>query len=112
MDTLARMEQELRNGDTGTYLVITATGSHYVLDMAAKTVTRQMAVTAPRLDYLEIGFTELRRDGEPVQLHMLEACRVGLSALLWIQVRDDHITTLRTTSPVVQIQELAPASDE
>lgn len=112
VNTLARLKQELRNDDKGTYLVTTATGSHYVLDLNARTVSRQMAATAPRLDYLQAGFSKLRRDGESVELHMIEHCVIGESAHYWIQVREDHVVTLRMTSPVVRIEELAPIDDE
>lgn len=71
-----------------------------------------MAATAPRLDYLPVGFSELRRDGEAVDLLMVERCSMGESGRFWLQIRDDHITTLRTTSPIVQIEDLAPAGDE
>lgn len=100
------MKQELRNDEAGCYLVTTATGSQYVLDLTARTVMRHMAATAPIIDYLEAGFSQLRRDGETLELLMLESCAVGASAHYWIQVRDDHIPTLRTTSPVVRIQAL------
>lgn len=106
------MKQELTNDDQGTYLVTTATGSHYVLDLTARTMSRQMAATAPRFDYLEAGFSTLRRDGEAVDLLMVERCSMGESGLFWLQIRDDHITTLRTTSPIVRIEDLAPAGDE
>jgi hypothetical protein len=97
------MMQELRNDDAGRYLVITATGSHYVLDLTARTVKRHMAASAPIVDFLDAGFSQLRRDGETLELLMLESCAVGASARYWVQVRDDHIPTLRTTSPVVWI---------
>lgn len=98
------MTRELRNDDVGRYLVTTATGSQYVLDMTARTVSRRMAATAPLIDYLDTGFSRLRRDGEPLELLMLESCAVGASARYWIQVRADHVVTLRTTSPVVRIE--------
>lgn len=101
------MTEELRNDDAGRYLVTTATGSHYVLDLTARTVKRQMAATAPLLDYLDAGFSQLRRDGETLALLMLESCCVGTSARYWIQVREDHLPTLRTTSPVVRIETLS-----
>jgi hypothetical protein len=97
------MMQELRNDDSGRYLVTTATGSQYLLDLTARTVRRQMAATTPIVDYLEAGFSHLRRDGETLELLMLESCAVGASARYWIQVRDDHIPTLRITSPVLRI---------
>lgn len=103
------MTQELRNDDAGCYLVTTATGSQYVLDLTARTVKRQMAASAPLLDYLDAGFSQLRRDGETLELLMLESCAVGASARYWIQVRDDHIPTLRMTSPVVRIDTLNPS---
>ena len=57
MATLAAMDkQELSNDYQGTYLVTTATGSRYMIDLTARTMRRQMAATAPRLDYLPAGF--------------------------------------------------------
>lgn len=102
------MVQELRNDGTGRYLVTTATGSHYVFDMTTRTVSRKMAAIAPLVDYLDAGLSQLRRDGELLQLLLLESCAVAASARFWIQVRDDHIVTLRTTSPVVGIVALEP----
>jgi hypothetical protein len=100
------MTRELRNDDVGRYLVTTATGSQYVLDMTARTVSRRMAATPPLIEYLDAGFSRLRRDGETLELLMLESCAVGDSARYWIQVRADHIPTLRMTSPVVRIEAL------
>lgn len=102
------MLRELRNDDEGRFVVTTATGSQYVLDLTARTVKRVMAATAPLIEYLDVGFSQLRRDGEPLELLMLESCSVGAPARYWIQVRDDHIVTLRTTSPVVHIDALDP----
>lgn len=98
--------QRLLNNDEGRYLVTTATGSQYLVDLGSRTLQRKMAATAPLLDYLEAGFSQLRRDGEALELLMLEACTVGANATFWVQVRDDHIPTLRTTSPVVRIDRL------
>jgi hypothetical protein len=105
------MVQELRNDDSGRYLVTTATGSHYVLDLTARTVKRAMAATAPLREYMDVGFSQLRRDGEGLELLMLELCAVGAPARYWIQARDDHIVTLRTTSPVVRIVALNPSEE-
>jgi hypothetical protein len=97
------MTRELRNDDVGRYLLTTATGSQYVLDLTARTVSRRMAATPPLVEYLDAGFSQLRRDGETLELLMLESCAVGESARYWIQVRADHVVSLRTTSPVVRI---------
>lgn len=102
------MVQELRNDDAGRYLVTTATGSQYLLDLTARTVQRVMAATAPLLEYLDVGFSQLRRDGESLELLMVESCTVGWPARYWLQIRADHVVTLRTTSPVVDIVALDP----
>jgi hypothetical protein len=106
------MKQELRNDDEGQFLVTTATGSQYLLDMTARTIHRKMAATAPLLDFLEAGFSQLRRDGEALELLMIEHCILGESARYYIQVRNDHIITFRMTSPVVRIEELNKAENE
>lgn len=98
------MRQELHNDDEGRYLVTTATGSQYELDLTARTVRRHMAATAPVLSFLDAGFSQLRRDGETVELLMLESCAVGASARYWLQIRADHIPTFRMTSPVIRIE--------
>ena len=82
----------------------TATGSQYVFNLDDRTVSRKMAATAPLEDFLDAGFSHLRREGEELELLMLEACEVGVPAVFWIQVRDDHIPTFRTTSPVAGIE--------
>lgn len=97
------MNQELHNDDKGRYIITTATGSHYCLDLDSRTMVREMAATAPLVDFLDVGFSQLRRDGESIQLLMVEHCKVGEPARLWIQVRDGAVT-LRTTSPVVRIE--------
>lgn len=65
-----------------------------------------MAETAPLVDFLDVGFSRLRRDDETLELLMVEECRVGEPAKLWLQVRSDAVVTLRTTSPVVRIEPL------
>lgn len=81
-------------------------GSQDVVNLEYRTISRKMAATAPLVDFLDAGFSKLRRDGEALELLMLEFCEVGSSALFWIQVRNDHIPTSRTTSPVVRIEPL------
>lgn len=100
------MVTELHNDDAGRYRVSTATGSLYLLNLTARTLTRYTAETAAVKDYLDASFSRLRRDGEALELLMLESCKIGASARYWIQVCDDHVVTLRTTSPVVRIDAL------
>ena len=77
-----------------------------MVDLDNRTILRTMAATAPLVDFLGAGFSQLRRDGEPLELLMLECCKVGAPAFFWVQVRNDHIPTFRATSPVVRIQPL------
>jgi hypothetical protein len=100
------MPRAISNDSTGRFLVTTATGSQYVVNLDDHTITRKMAATAPLLDFLDAGFSQLRREGEALELLMLESCEVRGPALFWIQVRNDHIPTFRMTSPVVGIEAL------
>lgn len=100
------MPRAISNDGTGRFLVTTATGSQYVVDLDDRTISRKMAATAPSVDFLDAGFSQLRRDGEALELLMLESCAVGGPALFWVQVRHDQIPTFRTTSPVVRIEPL------
>lgn len=101
------MRLELRNDDAGRYLVTTARGSQDELDLTGRTVKRQMAAISPIVDFLDACFSQLRRDGETVELLMLESCVVGASARCWLQTRADHVPTLRMTSPVMRIEHMA-----
>lgn len=100
------MPRAISNDATGRFLVTTATGSQYVVNLDNRTISRKMAATPPLVDFLDAGFSKLRRDGEALGLLMLESCEVGGPALFWIQVRNDHIPTFRMTSPVVGIEPL------
>lgn len=65
-----------------------ATGSEYLIDLTARTVKRQMAAVAPLDDFLDAGFSRLRRDGETLELLMLRTWAVGTSAIRWVALRD------------------------
>lgn len=106
------MSQELHNDDKGQYLITTATGSHYRLDLDRRTASRQMAATAPVTDFMDVQPTLLRRDAETVELLMVDECRVGQPAKLWLQIRADSAVTLRTTSPVVRIEPLGTGHEK
>lgn len=100
------MPRSISNDGTGRFLVTTATGSEYVVNLDDRTISRKMAATAPLVDFLDAGLSKLRHEGEALELLMLEFCAVRSSALFWIQVRNDHIPTSRTTSPLVRIEPL------
>ncbi|MCY1240618.1 hypothetical protein D9M72_534730 [compost metagenome] len=82
----------------------TATGSEYLVNLPARTVKRRMATAAPLYDFLEATFWQLRRDGDTLELLLLKTWAVGISALRWVVIRDDRMSTLRRTSPVVKIK--------
>ena len=99
------MQQEIFNDSTGRFSVKTSTGSEYILSLLEhRNISRRMAAVAPLDSYLSAGLSQLRRDGDDLELLMIEVCRVGAPARFWIQVRNDHIPMLRTTSPVVEIR--------
>ena len=100
------MPRAISNDGAGRFLVTTATGSQYVVNLDDRTIARKMAATAPSVDFLDAGFSQLRRDGEALGLLLLESCEIGSSAVFWIQVRDDHLPTVRMTSPVICIEPL------
>lgn len=102
------MIRELGNDDTGRYLVTTATGSLYVLDLTDRTMERRPYSQVQRPAFRDVAPSRLRRDSEVLELLMLQSCRVGEPAQCWIQIRDDHVPTLRTTSPVVSIDAAEP----
>lgn len=93
----------LRNNDPGRYIVSTASGSEYTVDLDRRTVTRRVAATNPLVDFLDVPMAVLRRDTEELELLMLERLEVGHEAKLWLQVRQDHVPTLRTSTPVIRI---------
>jgi hypothetical protein len=100
---LGIMILELRNNDIGRFALYTATGSEYLLDLDKRTLTRTIHKVAPLVDFLDAGFSVLRRDGETLPMLLLERLKVGYPASFFLQIRDDHVPTSRTTSPVVRI---------
>lgn len=100
---LEDMILELRNDDVGRFAVHTATGSEYLLDLDKRTLRRTIGAAAPLVDFLVAGFSVLRRDGETLPLLLLERLKVGYPGSFFLQIRDDHIPTSRTTSLVVRI---------
>lgn len=68
---------------------------------------RLPVATLPAEGFQSLASSQLRRDGEELELLMLVVCQVGTPAQFWIQIRTDGIPTLRTTSPVVCINQLS-----
>lgn len=99
---------ELSEADTGTYKVVTASGTVYFLDLTRpfRTLTR-----LPLEEDADPGFdlapaSILRRDGETLRLLKLDTLQVGDRGSLWVDVREDGVLTWRGTTPVISITEL------
>lgn len=102
------MMEELIDTDSGTYRIRTATGSHYLLDLDGRTLTRLRAAVEMAPDYAGMEPAELRRDGEQLDLHRVITCRVGERAVFVIQLREDpSAVTVRDTSEVQAIVALS-----
>lgn len=63
-----------------------------------------MAATAPLNNFLDGGFLLLRRNAETLDLLVLKTWAIGISAILWVVIRDDHTPTPKRTSSVVKIK--------
>lgn len=102
------MMEELIDTDIGTYRIRTATGSHYLLDLDGRTLTRLRAAVEMAPDYAGMEPAELRRDGEQLDLHSVVVCRVGKRGVFAIQLRDTpSVVTVRDTSEVLEITALS-----
>lgn len=111
-ETLLHMVEltgRLTDGDAGLWQVTTASGSIYLLDLAAgrSAMTRLPARTYPLGDYARIPVADLRRDGETVPLLSIGQLQLGQPGALLIDVRGDGVATVRNTTPVISIERLA-----
>lgn len=87
---------------------VTTETSVYLLDLDDRRITRVPDAGAgppPGLDAPPIA--ALRRDHEPVPLLSLISCTIGEPMRMLIDVRRDGVGTLRTTTIVRQLRELA-----
>lgn len=102
------MIEELGNTDTGSYRLRTGTGSHYLLDLDGRTLTRLGAAVEMAPEFVGMEPAELRRDGEQLDLHSVIVCRVGERAVFVLQLREDpSVVTVRNTSLVQEIMALS-----
>lgn len=93
----------------GAFRIRSATGSLYLLDLTASTLTRFVAAVEPAVDHLDVGMICLRRDGQALPVQQIIRLEVGQPALFLLQVRtnEPEVPTLRATSRVVEIRRLA-----
>lgn len=101
--------RQLFGGDTGTFLLTTASGSQYLLDLDERTIARfQAHAFDPDRSW---PTALLRRDTEAIRLVQLLDCRVGASLLATIDLRRDGILTLRNTTPLLSIERIGADGD-
>ncbi|KQQ28653.1 hypothetical protein [Frondihabitans sp. Leaf304] len=80
---------------TGVYLVVTLTGSHYRIDFDQKTATR-----FPDPDDADPA-KNLRQDENERPLLRMGALEIGHDLVMVLNIRGDGIPTVRRTTPVV-----------
>ena len=94
---------------SGTYRVTTATGSVYdlVIGSEGSTLTRRPGELPvhPSMDGAETS--PLRRDTEAITVLAVHQLVVGQPAVFVLDLRRDGIPTVRTTSPVLTINQIS-----
>ncbi|MDY7528151.1 MULTISPECIES: hypothetical protein [unclassified Cryobacterium] len=96
------MLTSLSDGSTGRYLVATASGSLYRLDLDRRVMSR-----VPEFG-VESRLHRLRRDGEDVDLLELVQCEVGKRMILRINLAAPGVwMTTRASTEVKRIENLA-----
>lgn len=106
---------EVAHEDDGVWLVTTESGSKYVLDLDAMTVTRLAAEEPVDQQAAARWYVSLpmRRDGEtlPVVTIAGGSIKVGECARLVlgnVDNYDGYVSTIRETTPILEIRRLQP----
>ena len=81
-------------------MIVQTTTAVYVIDTATKMLTRYRREEAPD-DWP--ASSHLRKDGESVPYSTMGTLRVGQPAQFLLQLRDDGVQTIRTTTPILAI---------
>lgn len=95
-------QQDVQVGETGVWAVSTETAT-YIVNLDEKTLQRTPAQDAPE----GTSVSQLRKDTKAVPLLQLEKCVVGEPMTALIDVRGDGVSTVRRTTIVQQVAELA-----
>jgi hypothetical protein len=92
--------------DSGSYLVRTASGALYDVDLDAGTLHRRPADQEPDLALADAS-EDMRRDGETLKLLSIAVCTVGVSAVFAIDLGVDGVpVTTRFTTAVASIDKV------
>lgn len=94
----------------GRWLMRTASGSSYLLDLDEKTAQRIQGSTNADPERAFHFSQPLRRDGDALPLVAMEPVRLRESAFLLLSQVDDYegyVNTTRMTTPVTSVEEMA-----
>ena len=97
-----QIDSRIASGE-GKWLIVTASGSEYSLDLDGMTITRHWGVHPPVDDHIA---TELRRDGQAIPLEQIITCEVGVWGEFVLNLRGDGIFTYRRTTAIESIQRI------
>lgn len=90
-------------------MIVETESAIYALDLAAMTLQRHprpepIVVENPR-DGLPAYVASLRKDGEGIPFEFLAPLEIGKPAQFILQIRDDGVRTIRTTTDIISIRE-------
>ncbi|MDJ0354406.1 hypothetical protein [Pseudarthrobacter sp. PH31-O2] len=93
----------------GAYRVRTASGTLYCVDLDSvpRTVVRLAEDLPPTDNYKNLTPSELRKDGDEIPLLGIVELAVGMRGAMWLDIRNDGVSTFRDTTPVLSISRLA-----
>lgn len=88
-------------------MIVETESAVYVLDLAAMKLRRTprdapIEVETPR-DGLPAAVASLRMDAEAIPFNFLAPLEIGKPAQFLLQIRDDGVQTIRTTTDVLKI---------
>lgn len=86
-----------------TGLIVTTESGSYIIDLEKET-----AIRTPRkdVDPREVYTADLRRDNEEVKIIALKTLQYGEPMVMILDIRQDGVETLRTTTKVQEITEI------
>ena len=83
-------------------VTVVTESSTYVLDLEQRTATRLAGMGAG--DAPDVWIAALRRDAESIPVPEVVQLVIGLPMVLWLQLREDGIPTLRSATTVKEIR--------
>lgn len=82
-------------------MILSTEGAIYVIDTVEKILTRYPREGGDSIEDFRVS--SLRKDGEPIPYLAVGTLRVGQPAQFVLQIRDDNVQTIRTTTLITAI---------